>query len=140
MKNGARRAWWILLLAVGGVIGTAAAYLLFSEGRSYSPELRVQTDTIAFRTQFEVYKRRNGFYPTTEQGLTALRVKPQTSPIPERWQQIFDKIPGDPWGNDYVYRLLGPLESGPIDFYSRGPDGVESGDDIRFDPSGSSAR
>ena len=134
MRNGFRRTRWILLLAVAGVVGVAAVYLLFSEGRSYSPELRVQADLASIRTQLEIYKTGNGFYPTTEQGLTALRVRPWSSPVPERWQQVFVTIPGDPWDNDYVYRLLGPPESGPIDLYSRGPDGVESADDIRLDP------
>ena len=123
---------WILLLATPAIAAVILYYL--SGGVSYSRENRVLADIVSIRTQLGIYKERNGFYPTTEQGLSVLRAKPQSSPVPERWMQLFKDVPYDPWNNAYIYKLLGPPESGPIDLYSQGPDRVDSADDIRPAP------
>jgi len=65
----------------------------------------------------EVYRRVNGRYPSSEEGLTVLR----------------DFFPfKDPWNNEYVYRYPGlhKNEDYDYDLLSFGKDGKESEDDI----------
>ncbi|MFC1807540.1 type II secretion system major pseudopilin GspG [Candidatus Omnitrophota bacterium] len=78
-----------------------------------------------------LYELDNGVFPSTEQGLAALRVKPSGSPNPPNWKGPYiRKIPKDPWGNPYAYTCPGTNNTQDYDLYSYGPDGIESPDDI----------
>ena len=72
------------------------------------------------------YKQSAGSYPTTDQGLQALAVKPTTDPVPRRWFRLQSEIAKDPWGNDFVYEAT----EGGFTLRSLGPDGEESEDDL----------
>jgi len=76
----------------------------------------------------DLFRLDNGFYPTTEQGITALVTKPSLAPEPRNWRSggYLKKVPVDPWGNSYLYR--NPGDHGEIDLLSLGPDGVEGGE------------
>src|ERR1700685_4570595 len=60
----------------------------------------------AFSTALGSYKLNTGVYPTTEQGLKALREKPEGV---ENWQGPYlqKEIDNDPWQTPYVYRFPG---------------------------------
>ena len=63
-----------------------------------------------------------GRYPTTQEGLTALKVKPPTA---ENWNGPYVKNTtslNDPWGNPYTY--VSPGRHGDFDLSSNGPDGA----------------
>ena len=45
----------------------------------------VQVQIESFVTALDAYYIDTGMYPTSEQGLKALRVMPQTSPAPKNW-------------------------------------------------------
>ncbi len=85
-------------------------------------------DIKAIETGLNLYKIDNGLYPSTEQGLTALILKPATGQIPRKWRDegYLPKIPDDPWGGEYLY--LSPGAHGDYDLYSLGADGEEGGD------------
>lgn len=76
------------------------------------------------------YRINMGRYPTTEQGLAALRTAPAGAG--DRWKGPYlEADPVDPWGNPYQYRYPGTRGSSKgYDVWSFGPDGVESADDI----------
>ena len=77
----------------------------------------------------DLYEADNGAYPTTEQGLAALLTQPSTPPLPKRWHGPYIKKKGglkDPWGNPYVYRSPGTLNTGDYDLYSLGPSGSDN--------------
>lgn len=81
----------------------------------------------------DLYEIDSGRYPTTEQGLKALLVKPTATPAPNNWNGPYlkkKKIPQDPWGNDYIYAAPGTHNDDSFDLSSVGPDGIASGDDI----------
>jgi type II secretion system protein G len=61
--------------------------------------------------------------PTTEEGLNALTTKPANPP--SNWRPYLDRLPKDPWGNDYIYKQEIHQE---VDFviYSKGPDGLDN--------------
>ena len=86
--------------------------------------MRLNADIQAINTQLRQYKAANGFYPTTEQGLQALVMQPAADPPPSHWRQLFQELPKDPWGNDYVYVCPGKKKSGAYDLFSAGPDGI----------------
>ncbi|MEO5347004.1 MAG: type II secretion system major pseudopilin GspG [Magnetococcus sp. YQC-9] len=76
----------------------------------------------------DLYRLDNHNYPTTEQGLGALVIRPETEPVPKRWRQegYLPKAPVDPWGNPYVY--LAPGLHGAYDLMSLGADGMPGGE------------
>jgi general secretion pathway protein G len=61
--------------------------------------------------------------PTTAQGLKALVVRPEDRPPPEKWRQILDREPLDPWQHQFVYVCPGRRNPKSFDLYSAGPDG-----------------
>ncbi|HAJ91961.1 MAG TPA: type II secretion system protein GspG, partial [Gammaproteobacteria bacterium] len=57
-------------------------------------------------------------------------VEEPSSPEPANWKAggYVDRLPKDPWNQDYLF--LSPGEQGSIDIFSMGPDQVPSDDDI----------
>jgi len=74
----------------------------------------------------KLYRLDNQRYPTGEQGLNALVVKPTSSPIPPNWRPYLDKLPADPWSRPYQY--LNPGLKGEVDVLSLGADGQPGGE------------
>ena len=60
-----------------------------------------------FENALRMYKDDTGAFPATEQGLDALRVKPEDV-INWDGPYLVTDIPLDPWGNAFVYHLPGP--------------------------------
>lgn len=79
-----------------------------------------------FITALGMYKLDTGRFPSTEQGLQALRVRPQDE---ARWDGPYlpQDVPLDPWGHAYVYKYPGEHGEEP-DIISYGADGREGGD------------
>ena len=72
----------------------------------------------------DLYKLDVGSYPTTEQGLTALRERPTSV---DNWNGPYlkgDKPPLDPWNHAYVYREPSQRQGHDYDLCSSGPTGV----------------
>jgi general secretion pathway protein G len=94
------------------------------EARRVKAELQIQEISSALKE----FKIDNGFYPSTEQGLSALVEKPAVGQTPRNYPQkgYMDKIPKDPWGYEYVY--ICPGEHGDFDLISYGADGEEGGE------------
>src|ERR1700679_3246694 len=85
----------------------------------------------AFSTALGSYKLDTGTYPTTEQGLQALRQQPEGV---ENWQGPYlqKEIGNDPWGHAYVYPS--PADQGDEpDIISCGQDGQPGGDGFGAD-------
>ena len=70
------------------------------------------------------YRLDTGHYPSIEQGLVALTVRPAEEP---KWDGPYLKkaAPLDPWDQPYRYRY--PGEHGDYDLFSYGKDGREGG-------------
>jgi len=79
----------------------------------------------------KLFKLDNGFYPSTEQGLEALVVKPTIGQIPKNWREggylEKGKVPKDPWGNPYIYISPG-VHLKEYDLESYGRDGEDGGE------------
>jgi len=83
-----------------------------------------------FGTALDTFRLDVGKYPTTEDGLKALREKPAGA---EGWQGPYlpKEIPVDPWGAAYVYKS--PGEHGDYDLISYGLDKAEGGEGENLD-------
>ena len=68
-------------------------------------------------------------YPTAEEQLRALTSPPADGGKNWHGPYIKELMP-DPWGNPYVYRIPGQHGAKTYDIWSRGPDGVDGGDDV----------
>ncbi len=90
-----------------------------------------RTQIAQYLTALGTYKLDTGVYPTTEQGLAALRTKPETV---NNWQGPYTQkeLEPDPWGHPYIYRFPGEHGDDP-DLISYGADGQPGGEGINAD-------
>lgn len=128
-RQQASRGFTLLeLLVVMVIIGLLAAYVgprYFAQiGKSERSSAKAQIEALA--KALDTYRLETGRYPTTEQGLNALAVKPADEP---KWAGPYlqKAVPADPWSHPYVYRA--PGQSGAdFDLLSLGKDGQPGGD------------
>lgn len=92
---------------------------------------KAKSDIRSIEAALNLYKLDNFVYPTTEQGLEALIAKPGGTPEPRNWKQYMDRLPKDPWGNDYQY--ISPGVKADIDIFTFGADAQPGGDEINAD-------
>jgi general secretion pathway protein G len=114
------------LLVVMVIIGLLAGYVgprYFAQvGKSEVKTARAQID--ALEKALDQYRIDVGHYPSNEQGLDALFVRPESE---SKWQGPYlkKKPPADPWGNKYFYKI--PGEHSDHDLLSYGRDGKPGG-------------
>ena len=133
-RRPARQAGFTLLelLVVLVILGLLAGYVApryFSQvGKSEVTTAQAQIG--ALEKALDQYRIDTGRYPSTEQGLAALNVKPADE---ARWGGPYLKkaVPSDPWGNPYQYRM--PGERSEVDVFSLGRDGRPGGTDADAD-------
>jgi general secretion pathway protein G len=84
-----------------------------------------------FMTALGTYKLDTSIWPTNEQGLAALRSRPQGV---NNWNGPYlpQDVPLDPWGRPYMYKYPGEHGDEP-DIVSLGADGAPGGEDINAD-------
>ena len=119
----------VVVLAIIAILGGAAIYKLTGTLEGAKQD-RIPEDLRAIEIALTQYQSRALQVPTTEQGLQALMTRPETEPLPERWIQVMEEIPKDPWGKVYQYEAPAQRSTKAYDLYSFGPDGVKSEDDI----------
>lgn len=114
------------LLVVIVIIGLLAGYVgprYFAQvGKSEIKVAQAQIDGLG--KALDQYRLDTGHYPSVEQGLAALTVRPADEP---KWDGPYLKkgVPLDPWDQPYRYRY--PGEHGDYDLFSYGKDGREGG-------------
>ncbi|ABI57731.1 type II secretion system major pseudopilin GspG [Alkalilimnicola ehrlichii MLHE-1] len=91
---------------------------------------KARSDIRAIESALNLYRLDNNVYPSTDQGLEALVERPTGNPEPRNWREggYLDRLPKDPWGNDYQY--LNPGEHSDIDIFSYGADGQPGGSGV----------
>ena len=118
----------IELMVVLAIIGVLAA-LVVPNVLNRADDARVtaaKTDVGNLRNALKLYRLDNQNYPTAEQGLNALVVKPTAGQVPLNWKPYIDKLPNDPWGRPYQY--MNPGVKGEVDVLSLGADGQPGGE------------
>jgi len=122
----------IELLLVVIIIGALASMVLPRfVGRAEQAKITAAKADIEANipTALKLYDLDNGAFPTTEEGLNALLIKP---PSAKNWKGPYlEKKPIDPWGREYKYRSPG-IHRIDYDLYSLGKDGQEgTADDVK---------
>jgi general secretion pathway protein G len=117
----------IEILVVVAILGMIAGIVGINIANQLA-ETRVETAQVQIKNisdALELFKVKINKYPSTADGLNAL-VNP-----PGGRKALMDKVPLDPFGNDYLYVYPGTHNAGKFDLYSKGPDGVaDTEDDI----------
>ncbi|HEX6809088.1 MAG TPA: type II secretion system major pseudopilin GspG [Gemmatimonadaceae bacterium] len=129
-----RRGFTLLeLLVVLAIIATLVAVVAPSIFRNVG-----DAKTAAAKSQLEIfglaldaYRIDNDTYPTSDQGLAALRTKPTSGNLPRNWRGPYLRkdVPLDPWGRPYVYVAPGVENPTSYDLYTLGRDGKAGGSD-----------
>ena len=128
-KNHAFTLLEIMLVVMIIALLAGSAIYMMGGNLGYAQSVRVKSDIQGITTQLKMYQGRNGFLPTTDQGLQALVTRPDTDPKPTQWHRLLDKIPLDPWQNPYIYENPGKHNQDSFDLYSAGPDRKPGTDD-----------
>lgn len=122
----------IELLVVIAIIATLAAVVapavFRNVGDAKVSAAKSQIDIFALA--LDSYRLDNDVFPTSAQGLDALRAAPTAGEPPRNWRGPYLRkaIPHDPWGRPYVYVSPGKENPTSYDVYSLGRDGVIGGE------------
>lgn len=113
----------VVVVIIGLLAGLVLPQFIRQEEKAKLKAARAQIELLA--TALDTFRLDVGRYPTSEEGLQALRQKPGGL---ERWDGPYLKkdLPLDPWGKPYNYKS--PGDHGPYDITSYGADGVPGGD------------
>jgi general secretion pathway protein G len=119
-------------IAVFVACGVALYYCSCDCWRSSGSKKRVAASTqiASFQTALGTYLQDTGHFPSTAEGLEALR----TNPGDPKWNGPYvpRDIPRDPWGVPYVYKYPGDHGFGP-DIVSYGADRQPGGEGMSAD-------
>ena len=115
----------LVVMVIIGLLGALVAPRLF-KNVAKSKITATKAQIANFQTALGAYKLDTGTFPSTEEGLQALRVRPSGT---NNWEGPYlpKEIPPDPWGNAYVYKFPGEHGDEP-DIISYGADGREGGE------------
>lgn len=128
-----RRGFTLIeLLVVIAIIATLAAVVApavfhhVSDAKTEAAKSQIEIFSLAL----DSYRLDNDTYPTTEQGLSALRTTPQAGSHPRNWRGPYlrKEVPLDPWGRPYVYTAPGKANPASYDCYTLGRDGKVGGE------------
>jgi len=113
----------IVIIIIGLLAGLVGPKLFGKLTQAKQKAAKAQIEL--FGTALDAFRLDVGRYPTTEEGLKALREKPSGV---EEWKGPYlpKDIPLDPWGRPYIYKS--PGDHGEYDLLSYGLDGVEGGE------------
>jgi general secretion pathway protein G len=116
----------LVVVTIIGLFVALVAPALFSKADS-ARVTAARAQIANFMTALGAYKLDTGNFPTTEQGLQALRVHP---PDVLQWNGPYmpQDIPKDQWGHDFVYRFPGEHGNDEPDILSLGRDGQPGGE------------
>lgn len=114
----------LVVMVIIGLLASIVAPQYFAQiGKSDAKVARAQIES--FGQALDQYRLDVGRYPSTEQGLAALRAAPTNE---AKWRGPYLKrdVPNDPWGTPYQYRS--PGQHGEYDLLSLGSDAQPGGD------------
>lgn len=119
----------LVALVIVAIMGSIVAYnLVGTADEARVTSTAAQLDTLAGAVT--LFKTRQGFLPTQEQGLRALVEEPKTPPLAPRYPEggylSSRTVPLDAWGRPFIYLTPG-RDGQPFEIISYGADGLEGG-------------
>jgi general secretion pathway protein G len=118
----------LVVITVIAILAGLVAPMVFSHvGDAKQSAARAQIELLGLA--LEAYRLDNDYYPSSTQGLDALRAAPPGDPAARNWRGPYLKktIPLDPWGRPYVYKSPGDANPQGYDLLSYGRDGQPGG-------------
>ena len=131
-QNNKQRGFTLLevmvVIVILGIIASMVVPNLIGNQEQTARQKAV-VDIQQLESALDMYRLRNGFYPTTEQGMQALVTAPTSQPVPRAFPDggFIRRLPKDPWDEDYI--LISPGQVGRIDILTKGPDRTAGTDD-----------
>jgi general secretion pathway protein G len=118
----------VVVIVLGLLAGIVLPQVIGRVSQARDSTARTQIEMIG--VALDSYRLDNGRYPTTQQGLEALRTEPSSEPLPANWRGPYLRraVPEDPWGRPYVYRSPGEENPGSFDLFTLGMDGQPGGE------------
>lgn len=119
----------LVVIAVIAILASLVAPNVFRHlDTAKDATARAQIEMLA--AALDAYRLDNGRYPSTAQGLQALRSRPSGEPVARNWRGPYLRkdVPLDPWGAAYVYRSPGEVNPNGFDLLSYGADGRPGGE------------
>jgi len=113
----------VVLVIIGLLMALVGPNLIGQSEKAKVKSAQIQIERLG--TVLDTYRLDVGRYPSTQEGLNALVMKPVGV---ERWDGPYlnKNVPKDPWDRPYIYRS--PGDSGrPYDLYCLGADGAPGG-------------
>ncbi|GLT01239.1 type II secretion system protein GspG [Sphingobium jiangsuense] len=122
----------MVVIVIIGLLATIVAINVIPATDTARVE-KAKADIAVIEQALEQYRLDNLGYPTQTQGLAALLSAPAGLAQPERYRRggYIRKLPDDPWGRAYQYRV--PGEKGAFDIISLGADGQPGGTEDNAD-------
>jgi len=119
----------LVIIIIGIIVSIAVPRIAGRTERARN--VAAKADISSLSAALDAFEIDVGQFPTTEEGLQALVVKPANMPPETVWNGPYMRqIPSDPWNRPFVYRYPGNLGV-DYDLISLGPDGQEgTGDDL----------
>lgn len=120
----------LVVVTIIGLFAMLVAPRMLSKGDA-ARVVAARSQINSFMTALGTYKLDTGLFPSTEQGLQALREKPGAVNL---WAGPYlpQEIPVDPWGRAYIYKYPGEHGDEP-DLISLGADGQPGGESVNAD-------
>ncbi|MDD2486288.1 MAG: type II secretion system major pseudopilin GspG [bacterium] len=112
----------VILVLLAGVV-TIVVVKRVEEAR----HAKAISDIESIGNALDQFYLHTGRYPATDEGLEALRVKPQSDVNGWNGPYVKRSIPADPWGREYAYECPGSNNADSYDLSSMGRDGREGG-------------
>lgn len=129
-----RRAFTLIeMIVVIAIIATLAAVVapaIFQNvGDAKTSAAKSQIEMLGLA--LNAYRLDNDQFPTSDQGLEALRTMPTVGDVPRNWRgpYLTRVVPADPWGRPYVYVSPGIRNPKSYDLYTLGRNGIAGGVD-----------
>jgi general secretion pathway protein G len=118
----------VVIIVLALLAGLVAPQIFGRVGEARTATARTQMELLS--TALDNYRLDVGSYPTTEQGLGALRERPTRAPVAAGWRGPYLRkdVPVDPWGRMYLYRSPGTRNTAGFDLSTLGRDGKLGGD------------
>ncbi len=111
----------LVVLAILGLLATIATTVVLRQfAAAKVSTAHAQVESLA--SALDLFQLQVGRYPTSQEGLAALKAKPPTA---DNWNGPYIKATtslNDPWGHPYNY--VSPGRHGDFDLFSNGPDGA----------------
>ena len=118
----------LVVITVIAILASLVTPMVFRNvGDAKTAATRAQVEILGLA--LDAYRLDNDYYPSTAQGLAALRVVPAGEPAARNWRGPYLKkaVPLDPYGRAYLYQSPGEANPGSYDLQSLGRDGAPGG-------------